>query len=389
MSLSPVETLLLRLQCKRLALWKQVSSLLTKGAVDWWVPPHPQPTRTQLVYTSCQVPYGNPHLYSAGSSQRLVDGVAGSQGHLFACADTPQSLAVSSVCSQEPSRGAHCLSMESSPFWLSHYPQSFYQTLGSSSSTFASAGMSDVSVHRRHFPCSGVGKPDCAHPRHQFPLSLEAGFYLKPQEVGPCPVSGHAPLRGSDRHGQGIGFSIPARTEMIIHATQGLLDLTQVCFMFSSGDRAVGVFPCSCSLVHVSSSSSVESSERSLRHEGGSHFEADPLVVSSDPVSTGILVTLGSCVPGSASSTPSSHTRPNDGCIPLMDREWFDASFDARGGGGEGGGSSNQSSLHINFLELDFFPRLEEISEVAVWHTHPGSDRQHYGDALSEQDRRD
>ena len=33
------------------------------------------------------------------------------------------------------------------------------------------------------------------------------------------------------------------------------------------------------------------SPERSLRHEGGSHFEADLLVVSSDQVSSGILVT--------------------------------------------------------------------------------------------------
>ncbi len=35
------------------------------------------------------------------------------------------------------------------------------------------------------------------------------------------------------------------------------------------------------------------------------------------------------------------------------------------------------------------FPRLEEILEVAVWRSCPGSDRQHYGDALSEQTRRD
>ncbi len=33
----------------------------------------------------------------------------------------------------------------------------------------------------------------------------------------------------------------------------------------------------------------------------------------------------------------------------------------------------------------DCFPRLEEIPEVALWHTCPGSDRQHHGDALFEQ----
>ena len=161
--------LLPRLQCKRLALWEEVLSLQpiglwrvstclgTRGILfpllpghqtNWWVPPNPQPMRPQLVYSSCQVPHGDPHFHSSGSSQRLVDGVAGSQGRLFACADTPQSLAVSSVCSQEPGRGAHCLSMESSPFWLSHCPQSFYQTPGSVSSSPALAGMSDVSVHR-------------------------------------------------------------------------------------------------------------------------------------------------------------------------------------------------------------------------------------------------
>ncbi len=120
--------------------------------VHRWVLPHPQPVRTQLIYMSCQVP----HLYSAGSSQWLVDGVAGSQECLSACADTCQSLAVPLVCSQEPGRGAHSLSMENSPFWLSHCHQSFYQTPGSLSSTLASAGMSDLSVHRWHFPCTGV-----------------------------------------------------------------------------------------------------------------------------------------------------------------------------------------------------------------------------------------
>ncbi len=121
--------------------------LLPDYQAHWWVVPHLQPAWTQLVYSSCQVPHGDPHFYSAGSSQRLVDGVAGSQARPTACADTPQSLAVSLVCSQEPGRGAYCLSMEGSPFWVSHCSQSFYQTLGSSSSTLASAGISDVSIH--------------------------------------------------------------------------------------------------------------------------------------------------------------------------------------------------------------------------------------------------
>ncbi len=66
----------------------------------------------------------SPQLYSIGSSQGLVDGVAGSQVRLSACADTPQSLAIPLVYSQELGRGAHYLSMESPPFWLSHPPGS-------------------------------------------------------------------------------------------------------------------------------------------------------------------------------------------------------------------------------------------------------------------------
>ncbi len=230
LSLSPVETPLPRLLSKDRRCGKRLRPSSTRGPwrlsicpgrpggilfpllpghqAHWWVPPHPQPTWSQLVYSSSQILHGNPDLNPSGSSQRLVDGVAGSQGCLFACTDSPQSLAVPSVCSQEPGRGAHCLSMESSPFWLSHCPQSFYQTPGSVSSSPAFAVMSDVSLHR-HFSCSGVSKPDSTHPRHQSPLSLQAGFYHKPQEVGPCPVSGNAPLGSSDRHRQGIGVSIP------------------------------------------------------------------------------------------------------------------------------------------------------------------------------------
>ncbi len=37
----------------------------------------------------------------------------------------------------------------------------------------------------------------------------------------------------------------------------------------------------------------------------------------------------------------------------------------------------------------DCFPRLEEIPQVTVWRTCPGSDGQHHGDVLSEQGRRD
>ena len=147
----------------------------TRGKGGWWVTPiltwllsalmGSAPFSTCVdIYLSCQVPHGDRHLYSAGSSQGLVDGVAGSQGHLFACANTPQSLAISFVCSQELGRGAHCLPMEGSPFWLSDCTQT----------SFASAGMSDASVHRGHLPCSRVRQPGSSHSGHQSPFSLQA-----------------------------------------------------------------------------------------------------------------------------------------------------------------------------------------------------------------------
>ncbi len=90
--------------------------LLPGYQAHWWVLPHPQPAQTQLVCSSCQVLHGDPHLCSAGSSQGLVGGVAGSQGCLPACANTPQLLAVSSACSQEPGRGSHCYQWKFLPF---------------------------------------------------------------------------------------------------------------------------------------------------------------------------------------------------------------------------------------------------------------------------------
>ena len=178
--------------------------------------------------------------------------------------------------------------------------------------------MSGVSINRRHIPWTGVWQPGNAHSWHQSPLSLQVRFYHKPPEVGPSPISGYAPLRSSDRHGQGVGFSIPSSDGNNNTCNSGLVGpIPGLCSTPSSSDRAVGVLPRSCSPVHVSSLSLVKSPERSLQHESGSHFEADPLIIFSDPVNSGILVTSRTCVPGRPSSTPSSHSRPNYGCFHL------------------------------------------------------------------------
>ena len=128
----------------------------------WWILPHSQPTRTQHFYSCCPVLHGDPHLYL----QDLHKGwwmVSLDLKDAYLHVHAPQSLVISSVCSQELGREAHCLSMEGSSFWLSHCPQSFSQTLGSCSSTPASAGMSHVPIHRQHIPYSGVRQPGGPH----------------------------------------------------------------------------------------------------------------------------------------------------------------------------------------------------------------------------------
>ncbi len=132
---------------------------------------------------------------------------------------------------------------------------------------------------------------------------------------------------------RGLVFPSPAWTETIIHATQALLDLTQVSALRLH--QVTGLLASCHALVPLCM------------------FRLHPL-----------------------SNLPPTHILTMDTstygwgvvCGPLM---------------AKGVWSSDHSSLHINFLEL------EEIPEVAAWRSRPGSDRQHYGDALSEQDRRD
>ena len=90
-----------------------------------------------------------------------------------------------------------------------------------------------------------------------------------------------------------VFFSSPAWTDMIIHANQGLLGLTHVsalrlCQVTGLLVSCHSLVPL-CMLSLVMSLSFVDSPERSLRHDGRSHFEADSLIVSSDLVSCGIF----------------------------------------------------------------------------------------------------
>ena len=96
-----------------------------------------------------EVPYGDPPLYSAWSSQRLVDGVAGSQGRLSACSNPPSywwylRFALRNLAGELIVY--HCLSKFS-------LPQSFYQTPGPFSGPPASAGMSHTAMRSSMLRC--------------------------------------------------------------------------------------------------------------------------------------------------------------------------------------------------------------------------------------------
>ncbi len=207
----------------------------------------------------------------------------------------------------------------------------------------------------------------------------------KSHEVCPFPDSGNAPLGSTDRHTQGIGHSIPGPDRNDYSCNSSIVrPIPGLCSSPSSGHGVAGILPCFSPPLHVSSSSSVDSPERSLQHEGRSHLKADPPVISSDPVSSGILVTPGSSVPRRSSSTPSSYSRPNDRRVHL----WMGSGL--RSSDCKRVWSSKSVFSPYKLLELEtIFPCLEEIPEVAVWHTRSGSDGQHFGDALFEQGRRD
>ncbi len=179
---------------------------------------------------------------------------------------------------------------------------SFYQPFGSLSSSPAFAGMSDVpDIFHAQASANQTARTRDISLRCHFKL----GFIINLTKSAFVPSQVMLHLGAPINTARGLVFPSPASgrsnnscISSIVRPNPGL------CSMPSAGDRAVGFLPCSCPPLHVLSSSSVKSPERSLRHEGRSHFEADPLVISSDLVSSGTLVSPGSCVPRRSSSTP-------------------------------------------------------------------------------------
>ncbi len=105
-----------------------------------------------------------------------------------------------------------------------------------------------------------------------------------------CSILGLWSTEGSD-------LSIPDSDRDDCTCSPGLVEPIPGLCSTPSVDRASDILPCPGSPVHVSSLSIVNSPKRSLRHEGGSPFQADSLGISSDPVDPGILALPGTNVP--------------------------------------------------------------------------------------------
>ncbi len=299
--------------------------------------------RTHLIYSSCQVLHGDPDLYSVGSPQGLVDGVAESEGRVSACADTPQALAVSSVCSQEPGRGRHCLSMEGSPFWLSHcqllaplaahlhlqgclmYPY-IDDIFHAQASTSQTARTRDISLHC-HFKVSFI-------------------INLKKSALVPSQVMLH--LGALIDTARGLGFPSPALTETIIHATQDLLGISQISALCLH--QVTGLLASFDALVPLCMFCLYPLRNLLIDHFDMRVNRTSKLIPLSSPVIWSTLefwsrqelvsqgVPLQPLPPTHLLTTYASTYGWGAACAPLR---------------AKGVWSSNESSLHINFLELE------------------------------------
>ena len=92
------------------------------------------------------------------------------------------------LAEMECGRGTNCLSMEGPPFWLSHHSQGLYQSPCSCSSSSASVGMSNVSLHRQHFFMLGFPSVRCVVLMTSVSaVTFTLGFIVNPAKMALIP----------------------------------------------------------------------------------------------------------------------------------------------------------------------------------------------------------
>ena len=172
--------------------------------MHWGVAYHSQPLWTQHISLCLKVLHGDPHLYSPGSSQRLVDVVSLDIKDAYLHVSILPSWWYLQLAPRNPTGELVVYQWESFPFWPSHYPQKFYQTHlhlqgclmhPYSDGIFHAQMSANQAAHTRNLTL-------CWHSR----LGL-----CKPPEVDPHPVSGDAPSQGFDWHA--IGMIFPSLTQ--------------------------------------------------------------------------------------------------------------------------------------------------------------------------------
>ncbi len=130
--------------------------------------------------------------------------------------------------------------------------------------------MSHIPIHGRHFPCQ-ASFCQVSHTLDIKSLSLHSEDRCQPCEVPPCYLSGDAPCRSHNWHGQGVLYPPPPPCQAgDDHAcSPGIAPYHPgVSSMPLSGDRSVGVLAFLGSVVYASFLAPVDSPERPLWHAG-------------------------------------------------------------------------------------------------------------------------
>ncbi len=357
--------------------WK--SPLLPGYQAYWWVLPYSQPTGTQHVYLSCQVLHGDPHFHSSGSSQRLVDSAAGSQGRLFACADKPSNWRCLWFALRDQAGELIVYQWKVLPFGLATAPRVFTKLVTPVATHLHLQGCLMYPYINNIFHAQASVNQADSTGDPSLRCHFRLGFITNLQKSALIPSQVMLHLGDLIDTARGLVFPSLARRETIIHAAQALPGLTQVSVLrlwWVTGLMASchALVPLCMFRLHPLSTLLRDHFNIIVDHPSKLIPLSSPVIQSAlefwprwELVSQGIL--LQPSPPTYILTTDASTYGWGRFCGPLMARVIM-----------------IERSVFIPYKLSwagDCYPLLEEIPKVAVWHTCPGSDGQHHSDALN------